>query len=265
MTENMKYALITGGSSGIGLAFSKQFAKRSYNLLLVGNRDEENRTVAETLSREFQVQVHYLTIDLAHCHAAQQTFDFCKTKGIEVEVLVNNAGIFFFDAITNENIARSETMVHLHVTTPTLLCSLFGKAMKQRGKGYILNVSSISAWMPYPGLAIYAASKRYVKEFSRAIRYEFNDFGIKVCAVCPGAVDTSLYKLSPNFRRVLRKWGVMHSTDALAKKGVNALFRGKVIYIPGLINRIVKFLVLLIPPFVINYVKRKAKLKQLMK
>ena len=145
----MKYALITRGSSGIGFAFSKQLASKSYSLLLVGNREDDNREAVRKLSHDYPINARYITMDLSIPEAAEQIFDFCKQEQIEVEVLVNNAGMFFFDTVVNENYNRSKTMVQLHVTTPTLLCAMFGHEMKKQRKGYILNISSFSAWMPY--------------------------------------------------------------------------------------------------------------------
>lgn len=260
----MNYALITGGSSGIGLAFAKQLALRSYNLILVSNREEENVKVSQELFLDFQVDIRYFTIDLAHPQAAQQTFIFCQNNNLYVEVLINNAGFFFFDTITNDNLARTDAMVQLHITTPTLLCALFGREMKKRKKGYILNVSSVTSWTPYPCIAVYAASKRYIKNFSRSIAYELNDFGVKVSAVCPSAVDTNLYNLSPFFRKRLLRWNIMYSPETLAKKSIKALFKGKVIYIPGFLNRLIIIVVSILPPPLINFIKRKAKLKPLM-
>ena len=178
-------------------------------------------------------------MDLSIPEAAEQIFDFCKQEQIEVEVLVNNAGMFFFDAVVNGDYNRSKTMVQLHVTTPTILCAMFGHEMKKRRKGYILNISSFSAWMPYPVIAIYGAGKAYIKNFSRSLAYELKDFGVNISAICPGAVDTDLYSLSLANRKLFRKLGIMHSPDKIAKIGVKSLFRGKVIVVPGILNKII--------------------------
>ncbi|HPY80627.1 MAG TPA: SDR family NAD(P)-dependent oxidoreductase [Bacteroidales bacterium] len=256
-----KYALITGGSSGVGFSIAKQFAKLSYSLLLVGNRDEENRKAKEVLKEEFHVEVCYLTMDLATPDAAQQLYNYCENEKIEVEVLVNNAGFFFFDAITNGNTARTEQMLHLHITTPTLLCALFGEKMKENRKGYILNISSICAHMPYPGVTIYGASKRYIKNFSISLASELSDFGIKVTTILPGAVDTDLYNLSDKTRKKLRKWKLLASPDKIAKKAIKALFKGKIVTVPYVINRLILFIIFPIPHKFINFIKRKLKLK----
>jgi short-subunit dehydrogenase len=256
----MDYALVTGGCSGIGFAYASVLAEKGYNILIVSNQEEENEKAAAQLRDSYHVEVHALYADLAHEKAAQQLFDTCQREGWIVEVLVNNAGMFYFDLITEQPLARTAAMVELHITTPTLLCALFGSEMKKHGKGYILNASSITAWKSFPGLAVYGTSKRYIKAFSRSLADELNDFGVKVCAVCPGAVDTALYNLSPEVRRRCRRWGVMLSPEAVARKGVKALFKGKVCYVPGCINYLFIFLFLILPHWLINFLKRKFKL-----
>lgn len=256
----MDYALVTGGCSGIGFAYASVLAEKGYNLIIVSNQEEANETAAVQLREKHAVDVRTLYADLSHTDSAQQVFDFCQREGCRVEVLVNNAGMFYFDMITQQPLARTNAMVQLHMATPTLLCALFGKEMKERGKGYILNASSISAWISYPGLAVYANSKLYVKGFSHSLASELNDYGVKVCAVCPGAVDTALYNLSPELRRKCRRWGIMLSPEAVARKGVKALFRGKVCYIPGGINYFFIFLTMLVPHRFVNFLKRKLKL-----
>ena len=256
----MNYALVTGGCSGIGFAYASVLAEKGYNILIVSNQEEENKKAAAQLREKYAVEVHTVYADLAHEEAAQQLFDRCQSEGWQVEVLINNAGMFYFDLITQQPLARTAAMVELHVTTPTLLSTLFGGEMKKQGKGYILNASSITAWKSFPGLAVYGNSKLYIKGFSRSLATEMNDYGVKVCAVCPGAVDTSLYNLSPEVRRRCRRWGVMLSPEAVARKGVKALFKGKARCVPGRINYLFIFLFLLLPHGLINFLKRKLKL-----
>ena len=169
--------------------------------------------------------------------------------------------MFYFSSLVNMPLDINTKTTLLHVYTPTLLCSLFGNEMKKRKKGYILNVSSICAWIPYPTVSIYAASKRYLKDLSNAMYFELKEYGVKVCAVCPGAVDTDLYNLTPQLRKKYRRWGIMHSTDFVAKKGIKALFDGKSKYIPGKINYLFIFLAKITPDFIIKLIVKKYKSK----
>ncbi|MEG1555171.1 MAG: SDR family NAD(P)-dependent oxidoreductase [Bacteroidales bacterium] len=258
----MSFALVTGGSSGIGFCYASILASKGYSIIIVSHQEILNRESVESLRHDFLVEVHYITIDLAVPEAAQQVYNFCLEKEWEIEILVNNAGIFFFNTVDKTELSQSNKMLQLHITTPTLLCALFGKEMKKRRKGYILNASSICAWTSYPTIAIYGSSKRYLKEFSKALAFELSDFGVKVCAVCPGAVDTGLYNLTPSIRKRCCQWGIMLSPYQVAQKGIKALLKGEKCKIPGKINYLFIFFIFLAPHFLIDLIKRHFKIMQ---
>ena len=243
----MKTALITGGSSGIGLEYSREFASRGYRLALVSNREGELADAKQSLEREFGVPVHILCADLSDAGCAEKVLAWCDSLSLEVEVLVNNAGMFFMEYLSPENITKAETMMGLHVCTPTKLCILFGARMKERGRGYILNMSSMTARIPAPGIVVYSASKAYLKSFSRSFSYEMRPFGVKVTAVCPAAIDTGLYPISPALRRTLRSIGIIRSPRWLVRRAVRALFRGRRTVSPGITNAKVPVLVAILP------------------
>ena len=150
-------------------------------------------------------------------------------------------------------------MLRLHVRTTTLLCHYFGRSMQARGRGYILNMSSMSAWMPFPGISVYAATKSYLRTLSLAIRNELYDRGVRVTAVCPGAVATGLYNLSERYRRLALRLGIMMTPERLARKGLRALFSGRRRTVPGFVNRVFVPLAGLIPGPIVRLIKRKAK------
>jgi len=255
------HALVTGGSSGIGLAYASRLASKGYNIIIVSNQEELNLASTEQIMKNYPVKAVFLTKNLTELQSAHDVFDFCRKNGYEVEVLINNAGMFYFSSLVNMPLDINAKTTLLHVYTPTLLCSLFGNEMIKRKKGYILNASSICAWIPYPTVSIYAASKRYIKDLSNAIYFELREYGVKVCAVSPGAVDTDLYKLSPQLRQTCLKWGIMHTADFVAKKGLKALFSGKSKCIPGKINYLFIFLVKITPDFIIKLIVKKYKSK----
>ena len=252
------FALITGGSSGIGFAYAKEWGQKGYNLLIVSNREDLNdeaQKQLQTLFPEQTVLTRYQ--DLTQSDAAQQLFDFCEKENLTVEVLVNNAGMFYFGAAVEKPMELSHKMTMLHCTTPANLCILFGKKMKDRGCGYILNASSITAFMSFPTIAAYQASKSYLLKFSKGIHYELSHYGVNVCCVCPGAVDTDLYNLPAKTRKKLCAFGVMLSPEKVAKRGVRATLSGRKVKIPGIINYLFIFLCFLLPGFVIDIVKKK--------
>lgn len=159
--------------------------------------------------------------------------------GLEIDILINNAGMFFFEELEGDTCRKAEVMMGLHIHTPTMLCALFGNAMKRRGKGYILNVSSVAADMCAPGLTMYAATKSYLKSFSKSLYYEMRPYGVSVTAVCPGAVATGLYSVLPGLVRILKvagKFGLVYSPEKLVRKALKAMLRRRRCVTPGFIN-----------------------------
>lgn len=257
-TTKDTFAIVTGGSSGIGYAYAEEWARKGYNILIVSNREDLNTEAQERLQPQFpdqKILTRYQ--DLTSENAAQELFDFCKSENIVVEVLVNNAGMFYFGAAVEKPMALSHKMTMLHSTTPADLCVLFGKAMKDRGCGYILNASSITAYMGFPTIAVYQASKSYLLKFSKGLHHELSHYGVNVCCVCPGAVDTDLYNLPVKMRKRLRAIGIMLGPEQIAKRGVRATLNGRKVKIPGIINYLFIFLCFLLPGFVVDLVKKK--------
>ena len=230
-------ALVTGASSGIGLMYAHELARRGYDLLIVSNQEKEIEETAKAIATEHGVKCTPLFRDLAADSAAEELFAYCKENGMEVEILINNAGVFFFNPITATAQSRIDLMLRLHVMTVTRMTRLFGGAMAERGHGYILNMSSMSAWMTMPGIAIYNSTKAYILNMSRSLWYEFMPKGVSVTAVCPGAVDTGLYGLSPYWRRVAVGLGVSMPPEKLVNKALNAMFKRKKQAVPGWPNR----------------------------
>ena len=256
MEQKKSWALITGGSSGIGYEYARQLASRSYAVFIVSNQEAECIQAATDIHRQFGVETRYFVIDLSLSHAAEEVYHFCMQNNMEIEVLVNNAGMFFWNMLHEAPPEKILTITQLHITTPTMLCRLFGDEMRKRQKGYILNVASIAAWMTFPTLATYANSKMYIKNFPLSLHYELNDYHVNVCYIAPGAVDTSLYQLSPKMRHLLCKLHIMLSPQKVARKGINALMKGRKRVIPGCINYLFIGLVKICPLWLINIAKR---------
>ena len=230
-------AVVTGASSGIGLMYARELARRGHDRLIVSNQEKEIVETAEAIHKEYGVGCTPLYRDLAADGAAEELFAYCEEKRMEIEILVNNAGVFFFNPLTETSVGRIDLMLKLHVITVTHMTRLFGGAMAKRGHGYILNMSSMSAWMAMPGISIYNSTKSYILNMSRSLWYEFMPKGVSVTAVCPGAVDTGLYGLSPYWRRVAVRLGISMPPEKLAKRGLDAMFRRKKQAVPGWINR----------------------------
>ncbi|MBO4465776.1 MAG: SDR family NAD(P)-dependent oxidoreductase, partial [Bacteroidales bacterium] len=199
-------ALITGGSSGLGLEFARQLRELGYDLILVSNRaDELASAAAELPGAVIRCQ------DLARTNAADELYAWCCERGVLPDVIVNDAGMFFFKELTAEDLPRVQAMIDLHVVTVTRICILFGEAMKKRGSGRILNISSMCARIPAPGITIYSATKAYLRSFGRSLSYELKPHGVTVTTVCPAAVATPLYRLSERQMRAGIRLGLVRT------------------------------------------------------
>lgn len=246
-------ALVTGASSGIGLQYATQLARDYHtDLLLVSNQQVELKQVAEELATKYNVKTIAKYADLSKQDAAEQLFEFCQYNKIEVDILINNAGVFFFNPYCETAMPRIELMLNLHVVTVAKLTRLFGEQMckrqltpeqqdericgKKRRKGYILNMSSMSAWMAMPGIQTYNATKAFIYNFSKSIWYELKPQGVNVTVMAPGAVDTALFGLAPNLRKLAVALTVSIPPEKLVKKALRKLFRGKKASTPGFIN-----------------------------
>ena len=232
-------ALVTGASSGIGLQYATILA-RDYacDLLLVSNQQRELEESAQKISQSFGVKTYPFFCDLARQEAAREVYDFAADQGLTIDILINNAGFFFFNPLYETPPEKVESMVMLHVVTLTSLCRLFGADMCQRGKGYILNMSSLCKWMEFPGIQTYIATKTYIYSFSKSIWYEMKPKGVSVTVVTPGAVDTGLYGLAPHLRRLAVRLGVSLPPEKLAAKALRRMFKHKKTCMPGLINHL---------------------------
>ncbi|MDD4848490.1 MAG: SDR family NAD(P)-dependent oxidoreductase [Bacteroidales bacterium] len=255
-----KKALITGASSGIGRAYAYEMAKRGYSLLIVSNEEEQLSKVCEEISSTYPVKIQSLYINLATVDAADKVFQYCQDIQWEIDVLINNAGIFLLDELVRLKERQIENILLLHILTTTKLCYLFGNLMKQRHHGFILNMSSLSAWMPYPGLNLYASSKIYLRSFSKALRQELKDYHVSVSTVCPGAIATDLYHLSHRLQNVAIHFGFMIRTEKFAHIAIKKMFRRKAMIMPGIVNHLMIPLCQLLPLNFVRFIMRKTKL-----
>ena len=252
------YALVTGASQGIGLQYATQLASTyKYDLVLVSNQEKEIHEVAEKLQAEYGVKTVAVYQDLSTENAATELHQFCKENGYEIEVLINNAGVFYFNDLVKTSEARINLMLHLHIRTVTQLCRLFGGDMRERGKGYILNMSSMSAWMAMPGIQCYNASKAYILNFSRSMWYEMKKYGVGVTAICPGAIDTGLYGLAPNLSKLAVALTVSMPPEKLVKKALKKMFKKKKQAMPGFLNHLFVPLIKHLPDWVVFTVMKR--------
>lgn len=252
-------ALITGASSGMGLLYAEYLAEAGCNLLIVSNQEKELKDVAVNLKDRFGVNVIARYQDLSREDAAQQLFDYCNENNLIIDILINNAGMFFFHELDDEHHKKMELMLNLHVMTPSRMCRLFGDEMKKRKFGRIILVSSMAARLPFPGITTYSATKAYLKSFGKSLYYEMRYYGVGVTTVCPGAIATPLYKLNPRLLKLGVKVGLIGTPQWLVRKALRGMFRKKMIVAPGAMNVYLPPLLAILPKPLINLIWRKVK------
>lgn len=249
------YALVTGASSGIGYQYARVMAEKQYNLIVVSN-EQAIEEKAEILRKDFPVEVVALVRDLGKPDAAKELYDFCQEKGFEVEVLINNAGVYHDRDFLDDSVAFNELILNLHVNTPAMLMYYFSKDMVARHKGYILNMSSITSNIAVQRLATYSATKAFLKNFSRSTHIELYHKGVYVTAVRPGAVNTGLYNISNVATKIGLCIGYITTPERLAKRGVRAMFNKRAQVTPGFLNHVLLFLVALLPTCALRLIRR---------
>jgi hypothetical protein len=257
--ERPDVALVTGACSGIGRAIAFRLAAAGHELVLVSNRAEALASTAGEIRANHGVVVHEMPFDLARPQAAAELYQAVRATGIAVDVLVNNAGMFFFGEAADAEPERAQALLQLHVVTPSLLCTRFGRDMRMRRRGHILIVSSLSAWRDFPGISYYGASKKYLRGFARSLRSEMAVYGVNVTCLAPGATATGLYSLTNASVERARRWGVMMDADAVARAGLRALFAGRAECMPGLLNRLLAVISVLTPQWFIDFLRRRTR------
>jgi short-subunit dehydrogenase len=256
--DQLKTALVTGACSGIGLELARGLAEAGYALVLVSNRAPELEAVAAELAKAHGVATHAIPMDLARPEAAQALLHEVTQRGLAIDILCVNAGIFFFGEVAEAEPQRVATMLQLHVVTASLLCVLFGREMRARRRGHVLITSSISAWRDFPGIAFYGSSKNFLKSLACSLRSELKVWGVNVTCLAPGATATGLYSSTGVPVAVARRFGVMMEAREVARAGLKAMFRRKAVVIPGVLARVMTFFASLTPQWVVDLIRRKS-------
>ncbi|MBR4298456.1 MAG: SDR family NAD(P)-dependent oxidoreductase [Bacteroidales bacterium] len=265
------WALVTGAASGMGRVYARRLALMGYNLVLVdinGAKLEETADIVKSdvgisdlVPAECRNDIRVMNIiqDLSQMDAADRVYEQTEAAGCEVEVLVNNAGVMYCQGMaeTSERMLRLIMMVHMN--TPLMLCRKYVGAMKERGCGYILNISSLAAWMIWPGIGMYGTTKRFVKDYSRELRIECQKTGVSVTNAYFGAVDTPLVPLRDNLRKLARALTVMITPEKAVDRALKATFKRRKGVMPGLLNKIFMPLCAIMPDCLLGWIYRKAK------
>jgi short-subunit dehydrogenase len=231
-------ALVTGASSGLGTAFARLLAARGADLVITARREANLTALAEELRAAHGIGVTTIVLDLAEPGSAARLFAETEGAGRAVDVLINNAGGGIHRNFVDIPWEETARQIQLNVTSLTELTWRFARAMVGRGRGWVLNVSSIGAYTPSPTYATYSAGKAYVRDFSEAVAYELKDTPVRVCSLCPGLTRTEFHQAA---RHTPSAWvaATSMSAESVAAIGLRAVFAGRRNVVAGWLNKAV--------------------------
>lgn len=235
-TTNKSWVLITGASSGFGEEFARQYAEQGHSLVLVARRLERLQALAETLRREYGIDVVVEQVDLSDIAAVVQLRRRLHERGITVDILINNAGHGLQGPFANSQLDATLAMVQLDVASLTAVTHVFAQGMRERRRGKILLVASLLAYQGVQNFAVYAAAKAYVLRLGEALHREFKRDGVTVTTLCPGMSDTGFaaaaqQKLTPALKLL------MMQPAPVVRTGIRALQAGRISVVPGWANK----------------------------
>ena len=254
---NRKTAVITGASGGIGMELALLFAAQGYDLILVARRVERLEKLAEDLGKMYATMANVIAMDLAQPFAGEALWKAISAITPDIDVLVNDAGVSDTGDFAAEVPEVIERMIHLDISTLTMLtrCALPG--MIERKRGRILNVASLAGFQPGgPRMAVYYASKSYVLSFSRSIRRELRGTGVSVTALCPGATRTGFEETAHAQDTWMFRWRKPMEAREVARAGYEGMQRGKSVVVPGLLNKLMAYSPGLGPPAIALEINR---------
>ncbi len=240
-------ALVTGASSGIGTEFARYHAQRGGDVIITARREDQLNQLKAELEKEHNVKVHVFALDLGSAEGARALYDKVKGAGLEIDILINNAGFGGQGKHLERALEDELAMIDLNVDALVSLCHMVGKDMVARGSGKILNVGSTAGFMPGPNQAVYFATKAFVKSFSEALSQELSGTGVTVTMLAPGYVETEFADRSGLTGTKLVSGGGK-TPRSVAKHGYDAMRRGELVTVnEGLLGFAVNWLIPLLP------------------
>jgi len=244
-----KYAVVTGGSSGIGFEIACRLAKRKYHLILVARIKKKLQRSAEVIGHKYGVNVHCFCLDLRDTSGLEKLKEDLEIFGENVEILVNNAGIGLGGEFGSEDLKTDLKLIDLNIRALVSMTHFYISKFKQKRAGYILNIASLAGFQPGPYYANYYATKSYVLSFTEAIAFEAKKYGVHCSTLCPGTTNTNFHaRAGTNSTRLSKGlFSIIDSAERVSKIGVKGLFAGRRVIIPGILNNLLAFSVRLIP------------------
>lgn len=244
---NTQTVLITGASSGIGKALAQQFASEGFDIVAVASNAAKLEAAAAELRAAHAVDVITIAKDLTLAEAPQELYEEIGSRGITIDILVNDAGVGQGGTFAESPLDKDIEIIRLNVEALTRLTKLFLKDMLLRDSGRILNVGSVAGFQPGPLLAVYHATKAFVNSFSEALAEELKDTKVSVTLLCPGPTDTAFFARAELEDSRIFESGMLMEPAEVAEIAYDALMNGERVVIPGMSNRVMTFTRRLMP------------------
>ncbi len=238
--------VITGASAGIGVELARIFAREGHQLALVARREDRLRALADELTATGKRRPIVIAVDLADPAAVQKIADELSAHGAEPQYMVNNAGFGLVGLADLRPREDELAMIDVNVRALTDLSLAFADSLA-RHKGGLLNVGSVAGFLPGPGMAVYYATKAYVLSFSEALHAELKAKGVRVTVLCPGPVPTEFAEVAGLKTGRSAGGPLTQSAARVAEAGYRGLMRGRRTVVPGLANKLVTYIVPLVP------------------
>jgi hypothetical protein len=248
-------ALITGGSSGIGLSLAREFARAGFAVVLVARDAGRLAEQAQALGAQVPVVVQAIAIDLSRPGGAKELVEELDRRALTVDVLVNNAGIGTYGPYADSDLPAISGLIAHNIGALCTLTRLILPGMIARGQGRIMQVASTAAFQPGPLMAVYSATKAFVLSFSEALADELGGSGVTVTCLCPGATRTGFAERAGMSTSRLFQGALMDS-DAVARAGFKACMAGRHLVIPGVMNHLLTLVVRFTPRRIVTRVVR---------
>jgi len=253
--------LITGATSGIGYEMAQQLAAKRYDLVLVARRLDKLQPIKSLLEEQHGIQVHIVAKDLSDSTQAIDLYEELRKDGIEITMLVNNAGVGMYGEFINTDLQAELKMIELNVSSVVALSKLFVQDMIVRKRGRIMNIASLLSFLPFPYYSVYSATKAFILAFSETFAAELEGSGVQVVTLCPGPVDTA-FNTEAMWKTNAYKANKPVAAIVVAQEGVELLLNGKGKKIIGFNNWFISNLPRITPDSIMMKIKKNLASQQ---
>ena len=250
-----KYTVITGASSGIGLEMAKILASKNHNLILVARNLDRLKSIKDDLESKYSIKVKIFRKDLSLSVNAEALYHEIKKEKLEVEYLINNAGIGNYGNFIETSLQEELNVIELNISSVVVLTKLFSQDMVKKGSGNIMNIASLLSFLPFPYYSVYSATKSFVLAFSETVNAELEGTGVMVKALCPGPIDTG-FTTTEMATTNAYKTNKPVLPEIVAQEGVKLLLNTKTKKIVGFTNWFISNLPRVTPDFIMMKIKK---------